>query len=124
MKKKVLPPRKIPPLPKRHKMNKLEARYRDHLEELKRQGKILDYKFEALTFRLASRTTYTPDFIVICDDCIEVHEVKGFWKDDARVKWKVAAEMFPEYRFVAVQYKKKEWVYEVYENAEPGCATS
>ena len=37
---------------------------------------------------------------------IELHEVKGFWMDDARVKIKVAAEMYP-FKFVAIKVKAK-----------------
>lgn len=40
---------------------------------------------------MADKTFYSPDFIVPALDCIEVHEVKGHWEDDARVKIKVAA---------------------------------
>ena len=32
---------------------------------------------------------------------MECHEVKGFWQDDARVKIKIAAEMYP-FRFIAI----------------------
>ena len=39
---------------------------------------------------------------------VEIHEVKGFWMDDARVKIKVASEMFP-FRFVAVTRKAGRW---------------
>ena len=38
-------------------------------------------------------------------EALEFHEVKGFWRDDARVKIKVAAEHFP-FKFVAVRKKK------------------
>jgi hypothetical protein len=31
-----------------------------------------------------------------------MHEVKGFWTDDARVKIKVAADLYP-FRFIAAQ---------------------
>jgi hypothetical protein len=37
---------------------------------------------------------------------IELHEVKGFWEGDARVKIKVAAEMYP-FRFLAVKAQSK-----------------
>lgn len=93
-------------------MNKLEGKYADELFELKRLGLIVDYRFEAIKLRLADRTFYTPDFAVTYEDHIELHEVKGHWEDDARVKIKVAAAMFPEFAFVAVQYKKKEWISE------------
>jgi hypothetical protein len=35
------------------------------------------------------------------DGVLEVVEVKGFWRDDARVKVKVAAAIYP-FKFVAV----------------------
>jgi len=39
---------------------------------------------------------------------IECHEVKGFWRDDARVKIRVAASLYP-FRFVAVTKTKGGW---------------
>jgi hypothetical protein len=34
------------------------------------------------------------------DDVVEFHEVKGgFWRDDAKVKIRVAAAMYPMFRF-------------------------
>ena len=36
------------------------------------------------------------------DGVIECHEVKGFWTDDARVKIKIAAELYP-FRFKAMK---------------------
>jgi hypothetical protein len=81
--------------------NKTEHAYGLHLEALKIAGKVLWYRFEGLKLRLADNTFYTPDYAVIADDgVLECHEVKGFWQDDARVKIKVAAEMYP-FRFKA-----------------------
>lgn len=97
---------------KRHQpgsMNSLERGYSDHLSKLKAAGEIIDFDFEAIKFRLAKATFYTPDFIVYpSEGPIEVHEVKGFWEDDARVKIKVAAEKFP-FVFKAITRKKGEW---------------
>lgn len=77
-------------------MNKTEAAYAADLEAQKRSGEIAWYAFEALKFRLADKTFYTPDFIVmLANGQLEAHEVKGFWQDDARVKIKMAAELFP-----------------------------
>jgi len=39
---------------------------------------------------------------------MEMHEVKGFWQDDARVKVKVAASLYP-FRFVALTHKRGIW---------------
>lgn len=40
------------------------------------------------------------------DGVLELHEVKGFWSDDARVKIKVAADRFP-FRFRAFKARAK-----------------
>lgn len=84
-------------------MNKTEAAYAAHLEQLKTQGDVLWYKFESVKVRLADNTFYTPDFAVMTSDgLMQMHEVKGHWQDDARVKIKVAADQFP-FRFIAVK---------------------
>jgi hypothetical protein len=102
------------PQPKKGGKNKTEQAYEDHLKLLYLAREIQDYRFEGLKLRLAKSTFYTPDFFVIRDDCIELHEVKGHWEDDARVKIKVAAEQFPWFKFVAVQAKGKSWSYEYF----------
>jgi hypothetical protein len=91
------------PVIRQPKMNKTEEKYAWYLEGLKRAKEIVSYKFEAITLNLAYRTSYTPDFIVVTKDRIEIHEVKGHWRDDARVKFKVAAEKFPEFAFYVVK---------------------
>ena len=93
-------------------MNKLEAKYASLLEERKQRGEIIWFAFEAIKIRLAKLTTYTPDFFVmLADGTLEAHEVKGFWEDDARVKIKIAAEIFP-CAFVAITHKKGVWTEE------------
>lgn len=97
------------------RMNKLEAMYAAHLEALRRAGKIIFWRYESVKFRLADRTWYTPDFYVMrADGTLEVHETKGRWEDDARVKTKVTADQFPELTLVAVQWDKdtKGWKFE------------
>jgi hypothetical protein len=93
-------------------MNKTEQQYADYLQKRLLGGEIISYRFEALKLRLADKTFYTPDFIVTFSDQIECHEVKGFWRDDARVKIKVAAALFPEFAFMAVTKRGKGWDYE------------
>lgn len=88
-------------------MNKTEAAYDRHLTDLKIAGEILWFKFEAIKLRLADNTFYTPDFLVLTALCtLECHEVKGFWLEDARVKIKVAASIYP-FRFIAVTARSK-----------------
>lgn len=99
-------------------MNKGEGEYARHLETLKAAGLVLWWKFEGLKLRLADSTFYTPDFAVMAGDgVLECHEVKGFWQDDARVKIKVAADLYP-FRFKAMKAKAKKhgggWSEEVF----------
>jgi hypothetical protein len=95
---------------KSREMNKTEQAYEARLEMLHRLGEILWYAFEPLKLRLADGCFYEIDFLVLTKErALEVHEVKGYWTDDALVKIKVAAETFP-FRFVAVQLRKGEWV--------------
>lgn len=90
-------------------MNKTEAAYAAILEARRLAGEIHRWDFEPVKLRLADRTYYTPDFRVILANMeVEYHEVKGFWRDDARVKLKVAAEQHP-YRFVAVRLVHGQW---------------
>ena len=97
---------------KAEEMNKLETRYAYYLELFKIAHEILDYKYEAIKFRLAKKTWYTPDFLVVKKDRFEIHEVKGFWEPHARVKIKVVAEMYPYFLFKAMQFKNNQWVEE------------
>ncbi len=88
-------------------MNGLETRYSQVLEARK-SSDVEWWAFEAIKLRLAKKTFYTPDFLVMLKDgTLEVHEVKGFWEDDARVKIKVAASLFP-FRFFGKTYSKRE----------------
>lgn len=90
--------------------SKLERRYAVHLQALMAAGDIRGWRNESLKFRLADKTWYTPDFQVInADFSITMIEVKGIkWMDDARVKTKVAAELFPEFHWAAVTWNKLE----------------
>lgn len=93
-------------------MNSWEKRYALCLEARQQLKEIQWFAFDAIKFRLAEKTFYTPDFLVMLDDgTIEVHEVKGFWEDDARVKIKVAADKFP-FQFIGVTLKKGTWQFE------------
>lgn len=94
------------PIKSKPKMNKTEAAWAAVLEIKKQNSSIIDYYFEAIKFKLAPKTFYTPDFLVVGHDSFEIHEVKGFWRDDARVKIKVAADMFPYFNWRVVTYKK------------------
>ena len=77
-------------------MNRLEAAYALELDRQLKAGEILMWKFESIKLRLADRTWYNPDFLVMTPDGeLQLHETKGFMEDDANVKLKVTAETFP-----------------------------
>ena len=98
--------------------NKTEQRYAQYLEVLKRAGEILDYRFEPIKFKLADKTFYSPDFLVIYPDHVLLVEIKGFLRDDANVKFKVAAKLFPWFRFCMVREVKKQWHFEYADGGE------
>ncbi len=91
-------------------MNKTEQRYSALLETMYCGGKIKGYGFQRYTFRLAHDLRYTPDFhVVTLDDVLELHEVKGgFIREDAKMKFKLASEMFP-HRFKLCVWDKGQW---------------
>jgi hypothetical protein len=83
-------------------MNRTEAAYDQHLELRQRAGEIAWRRFEGIKLRLADNTFLTPDFaVMLTSGELELHEVKGFWEDDARAKMKIAASMYP-IRLIAV----------------------
>ena len=70
----------------------------------KKEGTIIWYGFERIKLKLADKTHYTPDFFVVKNDgSVEVHEIKGFMRDDAAVKLKVAAEIYPFFQFILIK---------------------
>jgi len=88
-------------------LNKTEQAYATLLKDWQQCGIVAWFKFEGVKLRLADNTFYTPDFaVMLADGHMEMHEVKGFWQDDARAKIKIAADMYP-FRFVAVRPKPK-----------------
>lgn len=106
------------PKPKRRgQPNKTEQQY---IAELLVRPEVKSVDFEAVKFRLADGAWYTPDCMVTMKDgTVEFHEVKGFWREAARIRIKVVAKDFPQWTFRAVQKKKKKdgggWKVETFE---------
>jgi hypothetical protein len=105
------------------KMNKSEQFYSTALDLRKKAGEIKNWKFEAIKLKLADRCTYTPDFNVeMANGDLVMVEVKKVWKghnaphfeDDAVVKIKVAAELFPWFIFYASWWDGSQWSYRLY----------
>lgn len=94
------------------KMNKTEGKHAAYLEAWKRAGVIRNWMFASIKLRLAEKCFYTPDFFVeMADGTFEMHEIKGakVW-DDAVVKYKMARELFPQFRWKWRQLIKGEWI--------------
>ena len=64
---------------------------------------------QAIGLKLANGCVYWADFAVFHGGKIIFYEVKGFMRDDAAVKIKVAATTFPQFNFVLVWRAKGQW---------------
>lgn len=100
-------------------MNGLESTYAQRLELERIAGVWQWWAFEAIKLRLATGAWYKPDFALIdAGGHLVLHETKGFWREAARVRIKVAAELFPCFRFVAVTRELKtnggNWIHTQY----------
>ena len=88
-------------------MNKTELAYSQELENRRLVGEVAWWRFEGIKLRLADKTFFTGDFAVMLRGGeLEIHEIKGFMEEDANVKLKCAAEMYP-FTFRLVRYKAK-----------------
>ena len=98
-------------------LNKTEERFLEWLKAKRRYDRILS---QAITLKIGNGVRYTPDFITFDqfypeDDEdgrsnayeIEAWEVKGFLRDDAAVKIKVAAHEYPQIKFNLVWWDKE-----------------
>lgn len=101
--------------PKRSKtnalgQNKTEALFDVELEQARRDGLLRWFGFEPVRFILAGNTAYRLDFLAQrADGSMCGFEVKGFMRDDAAVKIKVAAAQAPWLDLYLVRRMKREW---------------
>ncbi len=97
------------------KMNKTEAWYSEYLDHLLGNDQIVGWRYEGITLRIGDNCTYTPDFYVqLLNGEIEFHEIKGgYFRDDARVKFKTSQTIFPEFTFKWIEIKKVGKEYQV-----------
>ena len=106
---KVTPPEVWP------KRNKWEMQFEEYLRNGEGTNELMILP-QALTFRLARATSYTPDIIMTDQEGggnIIAYEVKGFWRQSGRIKIKMAARLFPFVTFIAVTRPKGQgWQFE------------
>jgi len=103
--------------PKADRMNKTERAYAVELAALQQAGEILRWRFEALTLLLVDPSDtggrgvrYTPDFAIWTPDRLCFVEIKGFLRDDAKLKFLWARQQFPEWEFKMLQRKGGQWI--------------
>ena len=76
--------------------NKLEAAYAEHLEADRQAGAISRWWPKPFKIRLANRCWYEADFLVqLLDGSLEIHETKGFMREDALLKLKFLTQTYP-----------------------------
>lgn len=86
--------------------NKTEAAFVQWLREQNCSQADRPILEQAVTLKLANGVRYTPD--VFCPLPVPTfYEVKGFMRDDAAVKIKVAAHLFPWFMFYLVTKRTK-----------------
>lgn len=89
---------------KKRGMNGLERAFAQHLEFRKQAGELVWWGFEPIRIRLADGTFYKPDFVTVdANGRTEVWETKGFFREAAKVRIRVAAENFPWPFFIVVK---------------------
>lgn len=89
--------------------NKWEREYGQQLGMLRHIGEIVDFRYEGIAFRLADGTHLHPDFLVITPRGFEIHEVKGQRREKWWSRFKIAAEMFPWFRWFVCVRKGGTW---------------
>jgi hypothetical protein len=92
-----------------------EADFARHLEYLKGDGAIVEWGYERIRLRIGKRSDrarmkapiFTPDFHTLdAAGRLRFYEVKGFYREGAKVRSAVAAEVFPHFAFEVVRKRK------------------
>lgn len=89
----------------RCELNKTETAYAMELDARKHAGEVLWYLFEPVTFYLAKGLRFTPDFWVCYShaggyqEFVDVKGAKAAIQDKATVKIKMAAAVYPMFRW-------------------------
>lgn len=86
--------------------SRAEARYAEILESQRRSGQIDAWRHEAVTLTLADGCRYTPDFLVIERGRMTLIEVKGFMREAARLRLRIAVEQYPHFGWYLIWAKR------------------
>jgi hypothetical protein len=109
-----VPRRQAPPAraqKKKGEMNGLESRFvKEWIMPRVRAGDILWWAYESMTWKIAPNTTLTPDFLAQhADGRLVWYETKGFMREDAWIKLKIAEAMQPIPIYVCRHTKSNGW---------------
>lgn len=89
------------------KLNKTERAYLWHLRKLN----VPSLRIQKITLKLADDCRLTVDFTYVnCNGRKVFVDVKGFQREDALIKMKVAARLYTEFDFQIVTRDKGQWV--------------
>ena len=90
---------------RRRKLNKTERAFLEYLRALRKTC----IGVQNITLKLANDCRFTPDFSYIEGGRLILIDVKGFQREDALIKIKVAARQFPWIEFQIVTKTKSGW---------------
>jgi hypothetical protein len=94
-------------------MNGWEKAFADMLEMQRVTGYVKWWKYEGIKLRLADGAWFKVDFFVMyADGTTEAVEVKGHMREAARVRLRVAADLYP-WKFSIARKTKDGWSYEI-----------
>lgn len=100
------------------KMNATEEAYNAHLRTRHAAGEVLWWAFNAVRLLITDgdfAAFYKPDFTVIMwDGTTQYHETKGFEREAAMLRLKVAAGIYTFAKFVLVKRYESAWSYEFF----------
>lgn len=89
-------------------LNKTELAF---LRFIRADPKIKEVHVQDMTFKLANDCRLTPDFSYIFMGRQVFIDVKGFQREDALIKMKMAARKFPQFDFYIVKKAQGGWAF-------------
>jgi len=91
--------------------NKWEHDYAKRLDYERAIGLITEWSYESERLTIGEGATFLPDFpVTLADGTREMREVKGYRREAAMVRIRVAAKQYPHLRFVLVTRVNGEWI--------------
>lgn len=91
--------------------SKWDRERNDYLETMMFARRLRRFRYEPMRLRLADGSWYKPDFLVEHNDGrLELEEVKGYRREAAIVRFKVARELYPMFTFTMITKRNGQWV--------------